>query len=360
MSLMSKNVFVDEHLSAQLTEAAYHLSHHGVVAFPTETVMGLGVVYDDEFAYNRLNYIKHRPEEKPYALMISRPDQIGFFAEINAKAQKLIDAFLPGPLTLLLKVKNGAVPKWVTHGTDTIGIRVPDDPVTEVLLSYTGKPLLAPSANPSGLPPAMNSDEVKKYFPDELDYIVEGHADGGKPSTIVDVTGDEVKIVRQGCITKEMIDNALGENKSLMTVAVGSDHGGFNYKDKIIAELKNNGYEVIDCGTDSDKSVDYPIYGKKVADLVASGKAKFGVVLCGSGEGICIAANKVKGIRCGIGYNDEVSVLLRQHNDANMIAFGGRFMTYEDVIKRVFLFLTTDFLGDRHQRRVEEISEIEK
>jgi len=201
---------LDEHLSSQLQEAAYHLLDHGVVSFPTETVMALGVVYDDEFAYNRLNIIKHRPEDKPYSLMVQSPDQISLFADISSDAQKIIDAFLPGPLTLLLPVKKN-IPHWVTHGGDTIGIRVSSHPITEMLLSYTGKPLLAPSANPSGCVPAMNSDEVKNYFHDELDYQVEGIADGGVPSTIIDMTQPEYKIIRQGPITEKMIEEALAK-----------------------------------------------------------------------------------------------------------------------------------------------------
>jgi len=201
---------LEEHLSARLQEAAYHLMNHGVVSFPTETVMALGVVYDDEFAYNRLNIIKHRPEDKPYSLMVQSPDQISLFANISIDAQKVIDAFLPGPLTLLLPAKKD-IPFWVTHGGDVIGIRVSSHPITEMLLSYTGKPLLAPSANPSGEKPAMNSDEVKEYFNDELDYQVEGSADGGVPSTIIDMSGSEYKIIRQGPITEQMIKDVLAK-----------------------------------------------------------------------------------------------------------------------------------------------------
>ncbi len=199
---------VDEHLDAQIQEAAYHLLNHGVVAFPTETVMGVGVVYDDEFAYNRLNNVKHRPEDKPYSLMVQSPDQIGFFAVLTPESKKVINAFLPGPLTLLLPVKKN-VPVWVTHGGPVIGIRVSSCETTELLLKYTGKPLLAPSANRSGQKPAMSSEEVKNIFGDELDYIVNGVAEGGLPSTILDMTTPELKIVRQGPITLEMIEKVL-------------------------------------------------------------------------------------------------------------------------------------------------------
>ena len=94
------------------------------------------------------------------------------------------------------------------------------------------------------------------------------------------------------------------------------------------------------------------MFGRQVAELVSEGKANYGVVICTSGEGIMMAANKVKGVRCGIGYNDEVASLMRQHNNANVISFGAKFMNKEDVLRRVDIFLTTDFEGGRHERRV--------
>ncbi len=145
-----------------------------------------------------------------------------------------------------------------------------------------------------------------------------------------------------------------------MKIAIGSDHGGFEYKEQLSTYLKSQGYEIIDVGTDSKDSCHYPIFGEKAANLVAEKVCDFGIVICTSGEGICISANKVKGIRCGIGYNDEVSRLMRQHNDANMIAFGEKFMSFEDVKRRVDIFLNTDFEGGRHQLRVDLIKKIEK
>ncbi|MCH3909633.1 MAG: ribose 5-phosphate isomerase B [Bacilli bacterium] len=144
-----------------------------------------------------------------------------------------------------------------------------------------------------------------------------------------------------------------------MVIALGSDHAGFELKEAIKAYLIKKGYEVLDEGTHSLDRVDYPVYGKAAAMDVVSGKAKYGIVCCGSAEGISIAANKVKGIRCGIGYNDDVSRLIRQHNNANMIAFAGRFMSVEEVLPRVDLFLNAEFEGGRHAERVQEISDIE-
>jgi ribose 5-phosphate isomerase B len=119
--------------------------------------------------------------------------------------------------------------------------------------------------------------------------------------------------------------------------------------------LKAEGNEVIDCGTYTTDSCDYPDFARKAAELVASGEVDKGIVVCTSGEGVMMTANKVRGVRCGMGYNDEVSALMRQHNNANMIAFSQKFMDLEDVKRRTHIFLNTEFEGGRHLRRVEKI-----
>ena len=140
-----------------------------------------------------------------------------------------------------------------------------------------------------------------------------------------------------------------------MKIVLASDHAGYAYKNEIKEFLKNKGYEVLDVGTNSTESCDYPIFAHEAAKKVATGEANFGVLVCSSGEGIAIAANKTKGIRAGIAYNDEVAGLMRQHNNANMISFGASFMKLEDVLRRVEIFLNTPFEGGRHERRVNEI-----
>ena len=145
----------------------------------------------------------------------------------------------------------------------------------------------------------------------------------------------------------------------MLKISIGSDHGGFEYKEAIKEHLKER-YEVIDVGTHSLDSCHYPQFGIAAAKLVASGECAFGIVVCTSGEGIMMSANKVKGVRCALGYNDEVSALCRQHNDANMIAFGQKFMTLEDVLRRVDIFLSTEFEGGRHATRVQMIKDEEK
>lgn len=145
-----------------------------------------------------------------------------------------------------------------------------------------------------------------------------------------------------------------------MKIAVGSDHGGFELKEAIIKHLEKQGHKVLDFGTNSTDSCNYPLYGASVAKSVVSNEADYGIVVCTSGEGICISANKIKGIRCGIGYNDEVTKLMRLHNNANMIAFGAKFMKEPDVLRRIDIFLNTEFEGGRHALRVDMIKALEE
>ena len=140
-----------------------------------------------------------------------------------------------------------------------------------------------------------------------------------------------------------------------MKIALGCDHCGYLAKEEVKKYLTSKGYEVEDVGTFSTDSTNYAEYGLKAAKLVASKDCQFGVVICSSGEGISIAANKVKGIRCGIAYNDAVAELIRQHNNCNMIAFGAKFMEVKDILHRLDIFLTTPFEGGRHVVRVDTI-----
>jgi len=140
-----------------------------------------------------------------------------------------------------------------------------------------------------------------------------------------------------------------------MKIVLASDHAGYAYKKEIKAFLKEKGIQVVDVGTNSIESCDYPIFAHEAAKKVADGDVDYGILICSSGEGISIAANKHKGVRAGLAYNDEVARLMRQHNNANMIAFGATFMKLPDVKKRIEIFLKTPFEGGRHERRVNEI-----
>lgn len=193
-------------LKEEVKLAKEALLNGGVVAFPTETVMGLGVIYNNPDAYEKLNKIKGRPENKPYTLMVKSVDDIKYFANISDATQRVIDVFMPGPLTILVPLKKNSVPTYVTHGTEVIGIRVPTNEEAIKLLEEVEIPLLVPSANKSGEAPCLNSQETLNVFGDEIDFIITGKALKEQPSTIVDLTEKEVKVVREGPIKKEEIE----------------------------------------------------------------------------------------------------------------------------------------------------------
>ena len=145
-----------------------------------------------------------------------------------------------------------------------------------------------------------------------------------------------------------------------MKIAIASDHGGFELKEQLKKYLEDNKYDIVDVGTYSLDSCHYPEFGAKTAKLVADGVCKYGVVVCTTGEGIVITANKIKGVRAGLAYNVEVSRLMREHNDANVIGFGAKFTTFDEAKERLDTFLSTEFAGGRHATRVQMIKDLEK
>ncbi len=148
--------------------------------------------------------------------------------------------------------------------------------------------------------------------------------------------------------------------EEVLKVAIGSDHAGFDYKEIVKKHLEEKGFEVIDKGTYSKESVDYPIFGEAVAQAVASGEADRGIVICGTGIGISISANKVKGIRAALCTNEYMARMARKHNDANILAFGARVLGIDVALGIVDVFFETEFEGGRHERRVNEIKNIEE
>ena len=139
-------------------------------------------------------------------------------------------------------------------------------------------------------------------------------------------------------------------------IAIGSDHAGFDYKVEIVKWLTEKGYKVEDKGVDENKSVDYPDYAHPVASAVENGEVAFGILLCGSANGVCITANKHQGIRAGLSFEPEVAKLIRQHNDANIIGIPARFVSLDVAKQMVELFIETEFEGGRHQTRVNKIA----
>jgi ribose 5-phosphate isomerase B len=142
----------------------------------------------------------------------------------------------------------------------------------------------------------------------------------------------------------------------IKTIAIGCDHAGYVYKHAIKQYLQNAGYEILDFGTDSSDSVDYPDFVHPVAAAMAQGKAQVGIVMCGSANGVAMTANKHQHIRAAICWKPEISLLARQHNDANVLALPCRFISEEEAIEITNIFLKTEFEGGRHQHRVDKIS----
>lgn len=138
-----------------------------------------------------------------------------------------------------------------------------------------------------------------------------------------------------------------------MKIAVASDHAGLEMKNFICSFLEGKGYSVADLGTNDSSSVDYPAYADKLAAHILAKKEELGILVCGTGIGISIRANRHKGIRAALLYSDEVAEMAKKHNNANVIVFGGRTMAKEDIARRIETFLKTDFEGGRHQKRID-------
>jgi ribose 5-phosphate isomerase B len=143
-------------------------------------------------------------------------------------------------------------------------------------------------------------------------------------------------------------------------IAVGSDHAGFDLKEQVRPLLEEAGHEVVDVGTDSDESTDYPLHAEAAARLVAAGDAERAVLVCGSGVGVSIVANKIDGVRAVNAHDPDEAEMSRRHNDANVLALAGRRLSGDDARAIVERFLGTEFEGGRHQRRVDQITAVER
>lgn len=139
-------------------------------------------------------------------------------------------------------------------------------------------------------------------------------------------------------------------------IPIGADHAGFNLKGKIIEFLESKGYQVKDFGCFSEESIDYPDFAHPVAEMIEQNTGMLGILICGSGNGINMTANKHKGIRSALCWNTEIAALARQHNDANIVALPARFISEQEALEIVETFLGTAFEGGRHQRRIDKIS----
>jgi len=138
-------------------------------------------------------------------------------------------------------------------------------------------------------------------------------------------------------------------------IAIGSDHAGFDLKQVLVKYLDTIGFDVTDCGPDSADRVDYPDYAHKVATLVGSNEVNYGVLICGSGNGVCMTANKHQGVRAGLAWDSELASLAKEHNNANIICLPARYITEEKGVEILKAYLDSNFEGGRHEQRVEKI-----
>lgn len=191
-----------------IREAAALLKEGKVVAFPTDTVYGLGVIYEKKEALQALKNSKGRPEQKPIPTMVANIEQMKSIAIMDESACRLAAAFMPGAFTMILK-KQEQIPDYVTNGFPTIGIRMPDDPFVLQLIELCGKPLLVTSANRSGAQTGICDKQVLEQLDGRIDAIVMGEAKGKLASTIVDMSNGSMSIVREGPISRAEIEKVL-------------------------------------------------------------------------------------------------------------------------------------------------------
>lgn len=193
-------------------EVAECLLNGGVVSFPTDTVYGIGVVYDNLDALQRLKESKGRPENKPIPMMVGSLKQLNEVAYTNGQINRLTKTFMPGGFTVVL-VKRECVSDVITNGFNTIAIRMPDDDFILEVIELVGKPLLVTSANLSGQPTGLHFEDVYNDFNGKIDAIVKGECKGSVSSTIVDATNDILNILRSGPIDENEIVRVWEEDE---------------------------------------------------------------------------------------------------------------------------------------------------
>ncbi len=325
-----------------------------VVGFPTETVYGLAIAYNNKNAFDRLYAIKNRSLNKPISMMVFNSQVMENVAYINYKQRRVIQQFMPGPLTVVLKAKAN-LPDFVTFHYSTVGIRIPTNKVALDILKEVKIPLLVTSANLANEPSLIKAEDVLQRFDGQISSMIRQDAFMGKASTVVDLTHNSIKILREGPILKEEI-NHIWEEK-MKKIAIACDHGGLDLK-KAIQKHYQHQFEFIDCGTNSTQSCDYPDFAIKAAELVANQKADFGIVICKSGIGMSIAANKVKGVRCALVDNVINARLCHQHNNANVLALGANDVTSRMAYKIIDAYNRVEF-ESRHQTRIDKINSYE-
>ncbi|MEA5018383.1 MAG: L-threonylcarbamoyladenylate synthase [Erysipelotrichaceae bacterium] len=195
-----------------IKEVAAIIRKDGIVAFPTDTVYGLGIRYDSRMAIDKLKLAKKRPETKPFPMMVNSLKQIEMVAELNERDRFLIKRWLPNALTIVFR-KRKDLADYVTNGFDTVAIRMPNDEFVLSIIDFVQVPLLVPSANISNEAPAKTHEEVLEQLDSTIDAVVIGKCSKGIASTIISTVDEEIKLLREGPITLQEILDSLEDMK---------------------------------------------------------------------------------------------------------------------------------------------------
>ena len=322
---------MEELLFSNYIEIANKLKKNHKLAAIIETDTVIGVI---SLSPSTIYQIKKRPKNKKLVTFVTNINQIDSLS-INEK--NFLKKFWPGGLTI---IKN------------KISYRIPNHKKLLKIISHTG-PIYSSSANISGKSPIKNTQEAIHEFKHYKNFIiVPGKQLSNKPSTIIDL--DTNQIIREGAISIKKIMNELKNIKQ--KIYIGNDHAGYKMKMSIIKLLKNK-YNFIDLGSNNEESTDYPIYAKKVCNAVLKNKNNMGILICGTGFGMNIAANKFKGIRATNIINPLMASLAKEHNNCNVITLSARFNTINNNIKIINNFINTTFLGGKHLKRIKMIEE---
>lgn len=352
---MANIVNMDE--VSKFEELKEALEKGGVIAFPTETVYGLCCKFDSVEGFEKIAEIKGRDVNKPCQVMTHSLEFFEKYTNVNSNELRVANRFMPGPLTLIVHGKKDMLPAQAVNKDYGVGVRIPKYDKLLNLLKYLDFPVLTTSVNKSGEKPLEDVFDIVKDFGPRLDAILvdDDIVYSDIPSTVCDLTNGQVKIIRKGSITLEDIERVILRNREIKTIYIGNDNGAYETKLSLMNHLVKEGYNVVNLGCDTLDRVDYPDYAFAVSEKVAKDPTSRGIVICKSGEGVSIAANKVKGIRCGICYNKEVAEKIVQHNNCNVAAFGASYFTEEEIAKMCDIYLCAEFEGGRHQRRIDKI-----
>lgn len=355
-----------------------------LVVVPTDSVYAVVADAFAPAATGRLRVLKQRDRGVPLPVVVRSPRQVsGLVEHIPDAAERLMASYWPGPLTLVLPAAVGL--SWDLGDTrGTVTLRMPAADLLLELVAEIG-PLACTAASRSGMAVADTAEGVRRALLADVALYVDGGRCSGPPSTVVDVTREGAVVLRPGAIDARDValvaGGAVGWGRRPgddadeqathqpdpddegpappMRIAIGSDHAGYELKQHLVATLERLGHAVEDHGTDSTESVDYPPICATVGRAVVGGSADRGIVLGGSGQGEQIAANKVHGVRAALCHDLYTARMSREHNDANVLAMGGRIVAIGLADEIVALWLATDFEGGRHQRRIDQISGIE-